>query len=121
MPTGEGKPALKCWVVYPETKDKAPVVLVIQEIFGVTAHIVPIPVQLSEVDRLERVALSAARLLHRFVDSTMTVGVAWGSTMSAVSRHLVPKALSGAEVVQLNGAGNTRTTGIIVTTVMARM
>lgn len=27
---------IKCWVVYPETKDKAPVVIVIHEIFGMT-------------------------------------------------------------------------------------
>lgn len=31
-----GKPAIKCWVVYPEVKDKAPVVIVIQEIFGLS-------------------------------------------------------------------------------------
>lgn len=31
-----GKPAVKCWVVYPEVKDKAPVVIVIQEIFGLS-------------------------------------------------------------------------------------
>ncbi|MGC4031324.1 MAG: dienelactone hydrolase family protein [Tepidisphaeraceae bacterium] len=30
-----GKP-VKCWVVYPEIKDKAPVVIVIQEIFGLS-------------------------------------------------------------------------------------
>ena len=85
----------------------------IWERYGVTAHLVPMPDHTSEVDRLERVAMSAARLLGRFFDSNMTLGIAWGSTISAVSRHLVPKALTGAEIVQLNGAGNTRTTGII--------
>jgi DNA-binding transcriptional regulator LsrR (DeoR family) len=85
----------------------------IRERFGVSVHLVPMPDHTSDVDRLERVAMSAARLLGRFFDSNMTLGVAWGSTMSAVSRHLVPKALSGAEVVQLNGAGNTRTTGVV--------
>ena len=81
--------------------------------YGVAAHLVPMPDHTSDVDRLERVAMSAARQLNRFLDANMTLGVAWGSTMSAVSRHLVPKALSGTEIVQLNGAGNTRTTGII--------
>lgn len=85
----------------------------IRERYGVTAHLVPMPDHTSEVDRLERVAMSAARLLGRFFDSNMTLGIAWGSTISAVSRHLVPKAITGAEIVQLNGAGNTRTTGII--------
>lgn len=86
---------------------------VIRDRYGVAAHLVPMPDHTSDVDRLERVAMSAARLLGRFFDSNMTLGVAWGSTVSAVSRHLVPKALTGAEVVQLNGAGNTRTTGVI--------
>ncbi len=81
--------------------------------YGVAAHLVPMPDHTSDVDRLERVAMSAARQLNRFLDANMTLGVAWGSTMSAVSRHLVPKTLSGTEIVQLNGAGNTRTTGII--------
>ena len=85
----------------------------IRDRYGVAAHLVPMPDHTSDVDRLERVAMSAARLLSRFLDANMTLGVAWGSTMSAVSRHLVPKALSGTEIVQLNGAGNTRTTGII--------
>ena len=30
----EGKPPIKSWIVYPERKDKAPVVIVIHEIFG---------------------------------------------------------------------------------------
>ena len=52
----------------------------------------PVPDHASDVDRLDRVALSAARILGQFVDSNQTIGVAWGSTMSAMSRHLVPKA-----------------------------
>jgi DNA-binding transcriptional regulator LsrR (DeoR family) len=85
----------------------------LRERYGIAAHLVPVPEATSDVDRLERVAMSAARLLGRFLDSNMTLGVAWGSTISAVSRHLVPKPLQNAEIVQLNGAGNTRTTGII--------
>ena len=45
---------------------------------GVAAHVVPVPDHVSDVDRLERVALSAARILGRFVDSNQAVGVAWG-------------------------------------------
>nr|WP_123353906.1 sugar-binding domain-containing protein [Frigoribacterium sp. PhB160] len=80
--------------------------------FGVVAHVVPVPDQTSDVDRLERVALSAARTITPYVDSNMVIGVAWGSTLSAVSRSLVPKATHNSVVVQLNGAANTRTTGI---------
>ena len=39
--------------------------------------------------------------------------VAWGSTTAAVSRHLVPKPVHGATFVQLNGSGNTHTTGLL--------
>jgi carboxymethylenebutenolidase len=36
IPFGEKGPALRSWVVYPERKDKAPVVIVIHEIYGLT-------------------------------------------------------------------------------------
>lgn len=84
----------------------------ILERFGVKAHVVPVPDQISDVDRLNRVALSAARILGQFFDSNMAMGIAWGSTVSAISRHLIPKQTHNAHIVQLNGAGNTRTTGI---------
>jgi DNA-binding transcriptional regulator LsrR (DeoR family) len=85
----------------------------IHERYGIATHIVPVPVNISDVDRLERVAISAARILDRFIDSNMTVGIAWGSTISALSRHLIPKDLHNLEFVQLNGAGNTNTTGVL--------
>lgn len=81
--------------------------------FGVTAHVVPVPDQTSDVERLDRVALSAARILGGFFDSNMSMGVAWGSTMSALSRHLLAKATHNSTIVQLNGAANPRTTGIL--------
>lgn len=84
----------------------------IRDRFAVSAFIVPAPATLSDVDRLERVAMTAARLLNRFVDSNMTLGVAWGSTLSAISRHLQQKEVHNLTVVQLNGAGNIETTGI---------
>ncbi len=84
----------------------------ILERFHVTAHVVPVPDNASDVDRLERVALSVARILGQYFDSNMTLGVAWGSTMNAISRHVTPKATHNSQIVQLNGAGNMRTTGL---------
>ncbi|MDI6941987.1 sugar-binding domain-containing protein [Microbacterium barkeri] len=84
----------------------------VSERFRVAAHVVPVPANVSEVDRLERVAMTAARLTAQFVDSNMIVGVAWGSTLSAVSRNLPQKETHNTTVVQLNGAGNTQTTGV---------
>lgn len=86
----------------------------------VSAHVVPVPDHASDVDRLDRVALSAARILGQYVDSNQTIGIAWGSTMSAMSRHLVPKPTHNTEIVQLNGAGNLRTTGILYASELLR-
>lgn len=80
--------------------------------FRVAAHVVPVPGALSDIDRLERVALQAGRMLPQFIESNSVVGIAWGSTTSAVSRHLAAKETHGTVVVQMNGAGNIETTGI---------
>ncbi len=80
--------------------------------FGIAAHVVPTPQNLSDVERFERVAMSAARLLPVYFDSNMTLGIAWGSTLDAISRHLPRKETHNTTVVQLNGAGNTFTTGV---------
>lgn len=84
----------------------------LQRRYGITAHVVPIPDRTSDIDRLERVALSAGRTIGSFFDSNMRMGIAWGSTITAVSRHLVPRSTHNSLIVQLNGAGNVRTTGI---------
>ncbi|WP_427868801.1 sugar-binding transcriptional regulator [Leucobacter luti] len=84
----------------------------IAEEYGVNVHLVPTPSGASEVDRLERTAKSAARILASYVDLNMTIGVAWGATLSAVGRHLPEKRTHYTSVVQMNGAANVRTTGI---------
>lgn len=80
--------------------------------FGVRAHIVPTTAQSSDAQRLERVGTLAARVVGRALESEMTLGVAWGATISAVSRRLIPKELWNVRIVQLNGAGNPSTSGI---------
>lgn len=80
--------------------------------FGIAAHVVVTPQTLSDVDRFERVAMSAARLLPQYFESNMTLGIAWGSTLDAISRHLPKKETHNTTVVQLNGAGNTFTSGV---------
>ncbi|MCL2464771.1 MAG: transcriptional regulator, partial [Micrococcales bacterium] len=76
------------------------------------AYVVPVPDTAGDLARLEQVALTGARLVSSWFDSDMVLGVAWGTTVAAVSRHLVPKATRSAAVVQLNGAANTRTSGV---------
>ena len=81
--------------------------------FGVVAHVVPVPDDASEVERLQRVAVAASHALHEVVHSDLTIGIAWGSTTAAMSRHLIPRPVHGTTFVQLNGSGNTRTTGLL--------
>lgn len=80
--------------------------------FGVEAHVVPVSDSVSDSEVLDRVAIQAARTIGPLVDSNAIVGVAWGSTLSAVSHHLTRKQTHDSTIVQLNGAGNTQTTGI---------
>lgn len=80
--------------------------------FGVTARVVSMPSSVTGADRQETVAAYAARFLSTVFDSNMALGVAWGSTMGAISRHIVPKETHNSDIVQLNGAGNPHTTGI---------
>ena len=42
----------------------------------------------------------------------MVLGIAWGTTLAAIGRRLTPKPTRNSAVVQLNGAANTRTSGI---------
>ncbi|MBG0740253.1 sugar-binding transcriptional regulator [Paeniglutamicibacter antarcticus] len=80
--------------------------------FRVDVHVVPVLDTLNEAEVLERVCIQAARLISPLVDSSAVIGVAWGSTVSTLSRHLTRKITHGSTIVQLNGAGNTQTTGI---------
>jgi deoxyribonucleoside regulator len=93
--------------------DRAPELeRLIRRRYKVDVHVVPVPDTLNEVEVLDRVSLQAARTIGPLVDSNAVVGVAWGSTVSAVSRHLTRKTTHDSVIVQLNGAGNTQTTGI---------
>jgi DNA-binding transcriptional regulator LsrR (DeoR family) len=80
--------------------------------FGVRAHVVPVRARAQEVERLDEVANVASRLLMDLFDDEMVLGVAWGTTVSAVARALGRKPTRGGTVVQLNGAANTVTSGV---------
>lgn len=84
----------------------------IADAFGVSVHVVPAPPRATEAERLERTAVSAARLLSVMADSNMVIGIAWGATVSAIGRQLPPKPLHNVHVVQMNGAANTQSSGV---------
>ncbi len=83
-----------------------------QQHFRVNAHIVQVRPGASNVFRLDQVARTAADILGELVTDGDTVGVAWGTTTSAIATHLRPRDLSGVTVIGLNGGANHQTTGL---------
>lgn len=76
------------------------------------AHVVPVPDIAGEAIWLERVTQYAANHLNTLFGSEMILGIAWGTTLSAVSKHLLRKSTHNSQIMQLNGAGNTHSMGI---------
>ena len=79
--------------------------------FDVEVFVVPVVDSATVAERLEQVALTTARMLTGWFDSDMVLGVAWGTTLGAISQHLGRKPTRGSSIVQLNGAANNRTSG----------
>ncbi len=77
-----------------------------------TVHVVPASEIAGESEWLTRVAGYTANYLNRIFDSNKVLGIAWGTTLSAIAHQLRRKNTFNAHVVQLNGAGNTFSTGI---------
>ncbi len=80
----DGKTKINTWVVYPERKDKAPVVLVIHEIFG-----------LSDWIRAVGDALAQEGYIAVVPDLISGMGPGGGGTESAKDRDAVVKLVSG--------------------------
>lgn len=75
-------------------------------------HVVSVSEVAGEAEWLQRVANYTASYLNTLFNSNMILGIAWGTTMTAVSNHLLRKTTHNAQIVQLNGAGNTQSMGI---------
>ena len=81
--------------------------------FGVRAHIVEVRDSAADHQRLDQVARVAARLLTSWVEPGSTIGIAWGTTVSAIAAHLAPVSTTGVTIVQLNGSAHTRPSGVL--------
>jgi DNA-binding transcriptional regulator LsrR (DeoR family) len=75
-------------------------------------HVVPVPSVAGEAEWLSRVVQYAAKYLNSIFSSDMVMGIAWGTTISGISKYLLPKTTHNSQIIQLNGAGNTQSTGI---------
>lgn len=80
--------------------------------YSVRARIVPVEAAATGRARLDAVAREAAHHLDSLLGTEMTLSVAWGSTVEAVSSHLRERPIRGLRIVQFNGCGNTQTMGI---------
>lgn len=80
--------------------------------FGVHAEVVSVRASRPDHARLDAVAKVAAERLAAAVTPGTTVGVAWGTTLSAVATHVQPQPTPDVHIVQLNGAANSTTSGI---------
>lgn len=95
------------------SKSRAPGLgLQIREKYGIDVYVVPVPHTDGPIEHLDQVSRTAARLIGIWFDSDMVLAIAWGTTISAVGRHLSSKTTRGSAVVQLNGAANPRTSGV---------
>ncbi|TVR05469.1 MAG: sugar-binding transcriptional regulator [Spirochaetaceae bacterium] len=96
--------------IHDTDQSMAPFAREIRDCFSLNSvQVVPVPEVLGEVLWLDRVAKHAASYLNAILQPGMTVGLAWGTTLSAVSEHLIPKQVGKLSFVQLNGSGNTWT------------
>ena len=73
-----------------------------------SVKVVRVPLNSREDEWLQRVASFAANHLNSLIQSNMTVGIAWGNTLNAVSRLLSPKHCVQVDIVQLNGSSSSQ-------------
>ena len=92
--------------------DGSKVVNYIAEQFDVNVHLVPIRSALSGSARLTQVARRAASLIADTTQTDEYIGVAWGTTLSAVAAELPKVPIPGSVVVQMNGSSNPESSGI---------
>ena len=84
----------------------------IGERYKVRVTLVNVRSDATPIARMSQVSRTAAAMLDSLVDNGTSLGVAWGSTMTEISRHLPRRPLKGVTVVQMNGAGNAHHSGI---------
>ena len=83
----------------------------IHDTFRVTAHIAGTQRASHSGQRLDAVSRYTAQLLASWVRDGTSLGVAWGTTTSAIASHVRHTNTQDVSVVQLNGAAGPRTAG----------
>lgn len=91
---------------------RSPLARELADAFGIRVHLVPSRGATGPAARLDQVARRAAGLFVDAVGDGQRIGVAWGVTMTAVTRHLTRRPLVDATVIQMNGSANTQSSGV---------
>ena len=79
----------------------------LEQEFGVRdVKVVPAHPDTTDDERLDLVTGFAAHYLSSLLSPGMTLSIAWGTTVSMLAQKLVPRPLAQADVVQMNGSGN---------------
>lgn len=85
---------------------RSPVARRLGDLFDVRVHLVNVGDGVRPGIRFDRVARQAATLLGSVVSDDQIIGIAWGVTLTSIARHVDPRPLHGAMVVQINGSTN---------------
>lgn len=75
-------------------------------------QVVSVAKSATDAECLNRVSMEAVNYLNTIIAKAKILAIAWGNTVSNISKHLQLKPLIDLEVVQLNGSGNTHDAGI---------
>lgn len=90
--------------------------------FGVKTTVVPVPPGSSPITVLDFVARAAGAIVSEAITADTRLGIAWGTTISAVVQRLIPHSAPGSRIVQLNGAANPTSSGVpYVGAIMAQL
>jgi DNA-binding transcriptional regulator LsrR (DeoR family) len=84
----------------------------IKAAFKINVRVIPVAENATGGERLDAVGTETARQLGNFFRPGISIGLAWGSTISSVSRRMYQYPVGNSTVVQLNGAGNDHSTGL---------
>lgn len=84
----------------------------LKALYQIDVRAISVPETATGGERLDIVGTETARQLGNYFRPGISIGLAWGSTISSVSRRMYQYPVGNSTVVQLNGAGNDHSTGL---------
>jgi len=97
--------------VLPPSTQVGEVEAVFQRRYGIRAHVVHVPEHSTPVERHQRAAHHATRVLNSIFTSDMILALAWGTMVREISEVLTPRTVTNCRIVLLNGIGHPRALG----------